>query len=93
MSCNLSERLSKPIPVSSTKIEQKQKRKDLQKKTWEETICLSQAHQTALVHLMQQRLEFSEKALQSINKKLILSFIKNMSKNLFFKRIEEQTCI
>ena len=34
MSCNLSERLSKPIPVSSTKIEQKQKRKDLQKKTF-----------------------------------------------------------
>jgi hypothetical protein len=32
MSCNLSERLSKTIPFSSTKIEQKQKRKDLQKK-------------------------------------------------------------
>jgi hypothetical protein len=95
MSCNLSERLSKTIPFSSTKIEQKQKRKDLQKKKklLEETMCLSQAHQTALLHLMQQRQEFLEKALQSINKKLILSFIKNTSKNLFFKRKEEQTCI
>jgi hypothetical protein len=93
MSCNLSERLSKTIPVSSTKIEQKQKRKDLQKKTLGRNNMPLTGPPTALLHLMQQRLEILEKALQSINKKLILSFIKNMSKNFFFKRKEEQTCI